>query len=249
LLHPGMSTQTHYNTLNLDLRAIKQELHQVRLMEKEAITRVTSLELRLEEREREMEKLLADSNEQRLKTVEAFESLLTSERAAKMEAASRAEELSIQLQTVQGELDALQTQLMSVRNHETALDTKLKSYADVPTISPAATARSKRAWVEDGVVEMMNGVEMNVEENHRMKRERVTDDASSFEEVNECHNSNEVTKEPLQPTPTQDYHKLTVAKLKQQLTEAGFGEEVTQIKSNATKKDVIALYEELMLLK
>lgn len=245
-----MHTRTHCNTLNLDLCAIKQELHQVRLMEKEAITRVTSLELRLEEREREMEKLLADSNEQRLKTVEAFESLLTSERAAKMEAASRAEELSIQLQTVQGELDALQTQLVSVRNHETALDTRLKSYADVPTISPATTARSKRAWVEDGVVDMMNGVELHAEDIHKIKRERVTDDASSFEEVNECHNSNEVTKETLQPTPTQtDYHKLTVAKLKQQLTEAGFGEEVTQIKTNATKKDVIALYEELMLPK
>lgn len=221
------------------------------MLEKEAILRVTSLEFRLEEREREIEKLLNSSNEQRAKTVEGFEVLLTSERAAKVEAAARAEALSLQLQIVQGELDSLQTQLMSVRNHETALDTKLKSYNDVPTISPAGTSRSKRPFVEEVAFEF-TGHEMEVDNvmiHQKFKKEKITDNGSSLVETEEGHNSNEVSRELQTQTPGADYHKLTVAKLKQKLTEAGFGEEVSQVKNSATKKDLIALYEKLMLPK
>jgi len=219
------------------------------LAEKDAFSRVTALELRIEEREREMEKLLSSSNEQRLKTVETFEALLDSERAAKMEAASRAEALSVQLTTIQGDLDALQTQFMSVRNHETALDTKLKSYADVSTISPGEyTVRSKRAWVEN-VSGGVEGMEVDKASSQKLKREKITDHSSSHEAINEGHNSNEVTRENHTPVTTEDPHKLTVAKLKQKLTEAGHGEEVIQIKSSATKRDIIELYEKLMFHK
>lgn len=197
-----------------------------------------------------MEKLLRSSNEQRMKTVETFEALLDSERAAKMEAASRAEALSVQLTTIQGDLDALQTQFMSVRNHETALDTKLKSYADVSNISPGEyTVRTKRAWVENNTSGGVEGMEVDKASSQKSKREKITYNSSSHEEINEGHNSNEVARENHTPLATEDYHKMTVAKLKQKLTEAGHGEEVIRIKSSATKRDFIDLYEKLMLPK
>lgn len=157
----------------------------------------------------------------------------------------RAETLSVQLTTVQGDLDALQTQFMSVRNHETALDTKLKSYADVSTVSPGDyTMRTKRR-MEDTVVDM-EGTEVDKASTQKSKREKFTN-SSSREETNEGHNSNEVTRDNHTPLTMEDYHKMTVAKLKEKLTEAGHGEELTQIKGSATKRDIIAVYEKHML--
>ena len=136
-----------------------QDFEQVKQAEREAISRVTLLERRLEEREQEMEVLLNSSHEQRAKTVEGFESLLASERAAKIEASQRAESLSLQLQTIQGELDVLQAQLTTVRNHETALETRVRAFADTPQgNSPTAQSRSKRPYQEAGAFLHPNGV-------------------------------------------------------------------------------------------
>jgi chromosome segregation ATPase len=223
---------------------LTQTLEHVKISEQDALSRITALELRIEEREREMEKLLDASNEQRLKTVESFEALLDSERAAKMEASSRADKLSAQLTIVQGDLDALQTQLMSVRNHETALDTKLKSYTDVSTISPSEhTVRTKRMRIE----KTSEVGDMEVDKHNLQSLMRgMTHNISRREENHEGHNSNEDMNDNNTSMTTEDYHKFTVAKLKQKLTQAGHGEEVAQLKSSATKRDIIALYEKLM---
>ncbi len=222
-----------------------------------------ALELRFEEREREMENLLIKSHEQRAKTVEGFENLLMSERAAKVDASNRAEALSIQLQTVQADLDALQTQLMSVRNHETALDTKLKSYADnntVPTISPSGNtaARSNKRGLSDDLVVTSSAAaaaygSMEIDMTTSTKRAKngqsevhgIQEVEEEEEEEGEGHNSNEIVIRDA-PVAAADYHKLTIAKLKQKLTEAGFGDEVVQLRT-PTKKDLIALYEKVMV--
>jgi len=47
---------------------------------------------------------------------------------------------------------------------------------------------------------------------------------------------------------TTNYRKLTIAKLKQKLTEAGFGAEVLAAR-NPNKKELLDLYERLMLNK
>lgn len=47
---------------------------------------------------------------------------------------------------------------------------------------------------------------------------------------------------------TTNYKKLTMAKLKQRLTEAGFGEDVLAAR-NANKKELVEMYERLMLNK
>jgi hypothetical protein len=235
-------------------------LEQAKVGQEEAMAQARALELRFEEREREMENLLIKSHEQRAKTVEGFENLLMSERAAKVDASNRAEALSIQLQTVQADLDALQTQLMSVRNHETALDTKLKSYADnntVPTISPSGNtaARSNKRGLSDDLVVTSSAAaaaygSMEIDMTTSTKRAKngqseVHGIQEEEEEEGEGHNSNEIVIRDA-PFAAADYHKLTIAKLKQKLTEAGFGDEVVHLKT-PTKKDLIALYEKVMV--
>lgn len=207
---------------------------------------MTSLELRLEEREKEVEKLLDSLNEQRARTVEVFESLLTSERAAKVETAKRAEALSLQLQCVQGELDALQTQLMSVRNHETALDTKLKSYADMPIISPSTPFHGKRTWAETYITPPGHDKEMS-HTTRRSKRNKSIENSSSWVDTteDEVHVTRNVARGQISSSQ-QGHHNLTAEKLKQKLIAAGFTNELTQLGSHPLKKDLIALYERLI---
>ncbi|KAL2611319.1 hypothetical protein R1flu_023011 [Riccia fluitans] len=119
---------------------LAQELEQIKDAEMEASSRAAALEKRLDDREREMEDLLKASHEQRANTVEVLESLVASERAARAEANTRAEALSLQLQTSQARLDALQQELTTARNHETALDMKLKTYHT----DQGGTTRGKR---------------------------------------------------------------------------------------------------------
>lgn len=110
------------------------------------------LERRHEEREKEMETILASSQGQRAKTVEAFEKLLASERSAKAEASQRAESLSLQIQTMQGQIDTLQGQLTAVRNHETALETRVRGFTDTPPgKSPMGPTRTKRTFQDEGL--------------------------------------------------------------------------------------------------
>lgn len=130
---------------------MNQSLEKTTEMQQEAFSRVALLESQHEEREKEMENLLASSQGQRAKTVEAFEKLLASERAAKAEANQRAESLSLQIQNMQGQIDNLQGQLTAVRNHETALETRVRGFTDTPpNKSPMGPARSKRPFQDEG---------------------------------------------------------------------------------------------------
>jgi len=129
-----------------------QSLEQARDLQQEAFARVTLLESRHDEREKEMEALLGSSRDQRAKTVEAFEKLLASERTAKAEASQRAESLSLQIQHMQGQIDNLQGQLTAVRNHETALETRVRGFTDTPPgRSPMGPSRNKRAFQDEGL--------------------------------------------------------------------------------------------------
>ncbi|KAJ8464445.1 hypothetical protein OPV22_026997 [Ensete ventricosum] len=98
-----------------------------RLHQSDALSKVSLLERRVEEREKEIEDLLCRSNEQRSSTVHVFESLLATERAAQAEANCRAEAMSLQLQATQGKLDKLHQELTSILIVETALDSKLRT--------------------------------------------------------------------------------------------------------------------------
>lgn len=90
--------------------------------------------------------------------------------------------------------------------------------------------------------------EMDIDTGGLLKRQRNFDNGSSMgaevEEGGSAATSSEVVKEP----ENTNYHKFTIMKLKQKMTEAGFGAEVLQTR-NSSKKDLVVLYERLILHK
>ena len=90
--------------------------------------------------------------------------------------------------------------------------------------------------------------EMDIDTGALVKRQRNFDNGSSMggevEEGGSAGTSSEVVKEP----ENTNYHKFTISKLKQKMTEAGFGAEILQAR-NPSKKDLVALYERLILHK
>nr|GEV66186.1 guanylate-binding protein 4-like [Tanacetum cinerariifolium] len=215
--------------LERETKDLSENLETYRSAEKEAVSKVTMLEKRVGEREKEIENLLKSNNEQRASTVQVLEALLETERAARAEANNRAEALSVQLQSTQGKLDSLQQQMTTVRLNESALDGKLK------TASHGKRVRVNDTFGTDSVQEMDiddRGTGLN-------KRSRST--TSPLKIV--LTDDNNQSQEP------EDYTKLKKPELKEKLTKAGFGAEVLQLKSTATKKDFQALYEKLILRK
>eukprot|EP00252_Welwitschia_mirabilis_P006983 TRINITY_DN1796_c0_g2_i1.p1 TRINITY_DN1796_c0_g2~~TRINITY_DN1796_c0_g2_i1.p1 ORF type:complete len:846 (+),score=251.56 TRINITY_DN1796_c0_g2_i1:162-2699(+) len=227
--------ERHVEALEREKGDLLQELEMVKSSEQEALSKIQSLEARVDEREREMEELLQSTNEQRASTVHVLESLLSTERAARAEANNRAEALSLQLQSTQAKLDSLQQELNSVRLNEAALDNKLK-----------ATSRTKRVRSED-CAGLESVQDMDVEVGiGRQKRRRsnandhvyntpVAAEGDSVYKPEDDNNSVEIKG-------SQDYHKFTVQKLKQELTKHGFGAQLLELRT-PTKKDIIALYE------
>ncbi|CAO2823888.1 unnamed protein product [Amaranthus hypochondriacus] len=218
---------------------LANELETLRASESDANAKVRLLEAQVEERQKEIESLMKSNNEQRANTVQVLESLLETERAARGEANSRAEALSHQLQATQAKLDIIQQELTSVRLNESALDAKLKT-----------ASHGKRTRVDER--DAMNSVEdMDTDKARASKRRKNTvspilqaasagDDDSIFTGGDD---------ESSQQADTDDYRKFTIQRLKQELTEHNFGDEVFKLRAPAKKKDFIALYEKCILNK
>ncbi|KAL3345256.1 hypothetical protein AABB24_024289 [Solanum stoloniferum] len=216
------------------------ELESCRASEFDAQSKVTTLEARVEEREKEIESLLKSNNEQRASTVQVLESLLETERAARSEANNRAEALSVQLQTTQGKLDLLQQQLTKVRLNETALDSKLRT-----------ASHGKRARIEEYEAGVESALDMGTSDrvtrgNKRSKSTTSPMAVTCPEDGGSEFRGDDVTSS--QQTNTEDYTKYTVQKLKQELTKHNFGAELLLLK-NPNKKDILALYEKCVLQK
>ncbi|GLJ14197.1 hypothetical protein SUGI_0227810 [Cryptomeria japonica] len=234
-------SERHIETLEREKADLVQEVERIKITEQDALSKVATLEARVDEREREMEDLLQSTNEQRASTVQVLESLLGSERAARAEANARAEALSLQLQTTQGKLDALQQELTSVRLNETALDNKLKT----------TSARSKRMRSEDYAgVDSVQDMDIEVGTVRDRKRRNASNEngyspvtmapeGDSVIRPGDDNNSSD-QREP------QDYLRFTVQKLKQELTKSGFGAELLQLRT-PNKKEILALYEKHVL--
>ncbi|XP_010916022.1 uncharacterized protein [Elaeis guineensis] len=222
---------------------LMDEVERLRQSEMDAISKVTLLERRVGEREKEIEDLLSRSNEQRSNTVQVLESLLATERAARAEANSRSEALSLQLQATQGRLDALHQELTSVRLNETALDSKLR-----------AASHGKRLRVDNypgtGSVQDMEVDEGLVRGRKRSKsttsplKITQTEDGGSVYKGEENYTQSQEHQE----TESDDHTKFTILKLKQDLTKHGFGGQLLQLR-NPNKKEIVALYEKHVLQK
>ncbi|AQK88493.1 Guanylate-binding family protein [Zea mays] len=208
--------------LERDKAKLVEEIERLHQSEKDAVSKVALLERNVGEREKEIDEMLKQNNQQRSSTVQVLESLLATEREARAEANKRAEELSLMLQATQGKLDMLQ--------QETTLDSKLKT-----------SARRLRGDATESVHDM----DIDGDNGRRRKRSKSTtspfknnhtEDGGSVFIGEDTYNGSQ------QGTESEDYTKFTVLKLKQELTKHGFGAQLLQLK-NPNKKDIVALYE------
>lgn len=228
----------HVEEIARDKEAMSNELDKLRVSEHEAVLKAAASERRLEDREKEMEELLQSAQEQRTNTVQVLESLLATERQARTEANARAEALSLQLQNTQGKLDALQQELTTVRHHETALDTKLKALVNEHP-GGVGSSRTKRPRVD---MESFHDMDLDKENGQRSSHTSNAENGLPLPEDNTTgHEELSVVL-----TDSQDHLKFTIAKLKQELTAAGYAEDLLQLR-NPSKKDILNLYEKLVL--
>lgn len=219
---------------------LANELESLRASELDANAKVRLLEAQVEERQKEIESLMKSNNEQRANTVQVLESLLETERVARGEANRRAEALSHQLQATQAKLDMIQQELTSVRLNESALDAKLKS-----------ASHGKRSRVDEHDVFVDSVEDMDLDKARASKRRKSTisplQQAVSAGDGDSAFTGDD--DESSQQADTQDYRKFTIQRLKQELTEHNFGDEVFKLRAPAKKKDFIALYERCILNK
>ncbi|KAI4368148.1 hypothetical protein MLD38_016738 [Melastoma candidum] len=232
--------ERHVESLDRDKSSFAEQLKESRISLSEAVSKVAILESRVEEREKEIESLLDSNNETRASTVQVLESLLETERKARAEASSRAEDLSVKLQSAQCKIDSLQHKLTSVLLNETALDSKLKT-----------ASLGKRIRADDGEFGMESVQDMDIHRTNARDNKKSrsmlsplgyghSEDGGSVHRNDEDNNSSHANLE--------DYTKFTVQKLKQELTKYNFGAELLQLEK-PSKKDILALYERLVLLK
>ncbi|KAH7657971.1 P-loop containing nucleoside triphosphate hydrolase protein [Dioscorea alata] len=233
--------ERHVQSLEGEKSKLMEEVEKLRQSETDVVSKAALLESRVEEREREIEEMLSQNNAQRSNTVQVLESLLATERKARAEANSRAEALSLQLQATQGKLDALHQELTAVRLNENALDGKLR------TVSHGKRLRTGDYLGTDSVQDMdvdfeVKGRKRAKTSTNHLKFTHTDDGASAF------HGDDRNQSQHTEETETEDYAKFTVLKLKQELTKHGFGAQLLQLK-NPNKKDILALYEKLVLKK
>jgi len=210
------------------------EVQRMRNSESDAWSKVTLLESRVAEREKEMDDLLSCSNEQRSSTLHVLESLLATERAARAEANKRAEALSIQLQSAQGKLDILHQELTSIRLVETALDSKLR------TITYGKRFRDNEVRldsIQDMDIDPPERSTKRTKSNTTPLKPVQTEDGGS---VHMREDSVTVSTDVKDGNPD-GYKKFTIAKLKEELTKHGFAAQLLELK-NPNKKDILALY-------
>uniref|UniRef100_A0A0E0JYX0 GB1/RHD3-type G domain-containing protein n=1 Tax=Oryza punctata TaxID=4537 RepID=A0A0E0JYX0_ORYPU len=218
---------------------VLDEVQKMRKSETDALSKVALLESRVAEREKEIEELMIQSNEQRSSTVHVLESLLSTERAARAEANKRAEALSLQLQSTQSKLDVLHQELTSVRLVETALDSKLRT-----------TTHGKRLRENEVGMESVQDMDIDRPERSRKRSKSNTSPLKHFqsEDGGSVHMGEEsvTVSTDTKDGNTDGYKKLTMAKLKEELTKHGFGAQLLELK-NPNKKDILALYKKLVL--
>lgn len=229
--------------------SLSTEVAGLQLLEQEALSKVESLEKQLQEREKEMGALLDSANEQRANTVEVLESLLASERQACTEANARAEDLSLKLQATQWQLDSLQQQFSTARYNETVLDGKLRMHNGEPV--SVGTSGGKRPREDDnGHGEAVENMETDTDNISAKKRPCVVgvETGRPVHGMDEVSNKLDENNAPDNLKDLEDYVKFTIPRLKRELTNAGFVEELLHLR-NPTKKEILNLYERLVLKK
>lgn len=220
---------------------LEDELHRLRVSEMDAVSKVTILEARVEEREKEIESLLKLTNEQRAHNVKSLEKLLDEERKAHIAANRRAEALSLELQAAQASVDNLQQELAQARLKETALDNKIRA---------ATSSRGKRTRIED-VVDMDIGETSDriLRANKRTRSTRGDDHGANEDGVSVSRGDEDIqNQQDEDEEEEEDYRKLTVQNLRHELTKYDCGHLILN-RGHQNKKEILALYETHVLPK
>ncbi|XP_010494772.1 PREDICTED: guanylate-binding protein 3 [Camelina sativa] len=215
---------------------LEDELRKLRVSEMEAVSKVTVLEARVEEREKEIGSLLKETNEQRAHNVKSLEKLLDEERKAHIAANRRAEALSLELQAAQASVDNLQQELAQARLKETALDNKIRA---------ASSSRGKRSRIEEVVDMDIGDTSDRIIRTNKRARSARGDDQGPTDEGDEDFQSHQDNGEEEEE---EDYRKLTVQNLKHELTKYDCGHLLLN-RGHQNKKEILALYETHVLPK
>ncbi|KAG9158895.1 hypothetical protein Leryth_026360 [Lithospermum erythrorhizon] len=223
--------ERHVEKLQREKEDLAHEVDRFRAGELDALSKVSMLQSRVEEREKEIDSLLKENSEKRQESVHTLETLLESERQARADANKRAEALSIKLQSIQAKYDSLQQEI---------LDSKLRT---------ASHGKRLRSEDHEFGIESVHDMDTNDKVVRGSKRSKSTsspfklatpeDGGSVFRGDDETHSQN---------TDSGDHTKFTVQKLRQELTKHNFGDELLKLK-NPNKKDIVALYEKCVLQK
>ncbi|XP_061341556.1 uncharacterized protein LOC133287884 [Gastrolobium bilobum] len=218
---------------------LEGELQSVRDSEKGALAKVSKLEEKVEQREKDVDSLLEKDGTHRRNSAQILEQLLETEREAHAQANNRAEALSLKLQSSQAKIDYLHQELTKFRLNETVLDSKLN-----------IASHGKRLRIDDEIdVESVQDMGMSPRIMRESKRSKSTsnslkykppEDGGSIFEGDEDNHS--------QKTNEDDYKKFTKQKLMQELTKHNYGDQLLGLK-NRNKNAILALYEKCVLQK
>lgn len=235
--------ESQSEALAREKQCLSEEVERVQFLEQEAVSRVKSLEKQLEDSEKEMEDLLDSANEQRANAIKVYETLLASERQACNEANARAEALSLQLQATQGKFDSLQQKYSITRLNETVMDSKLRARHG----EQAGDVRGKRHRGDgNGHGETVQDMEVDPDNINPIKKPCVSgleNDNSPLNGLGDLSKNNDETHDL---KDVENYLRFTISRLKQEITKAGFGDELLRVQ-NPSRKEFVNLYEKLVL--
>ncbi|KAI6703707.1 hypothetical protein NL676_012843 [Syzygium grande] len=168
-----------------------------------------------------------------------LDSLLDTERKARAEPNSRAEDLSVKLKSAQAKIDSLQQKLTTVLINETAVESKLKT-ASLGKWLRADYGEIGKESVQDMDIGKASRGNKRMQSTTSPLKHIHPEDGGSVYRGNKDNHSNKSSQE--------DYTKFTMLKLRQELMSHNFGAELLQLK-NPSKKDLLALYQKLVLQK
>ncbi|KAG2396024.1 uncharacterized protein HKW66_Vig0066000 [Vigna angularis] len=217
---------------------LENELRRVGDSERDALLRVSTLEEKVEQREKDIDLLLEKDGTHRRNSTQILDQLLETEREACAQAISRADSLSLQLQSAQVKIDSMHQELTKFRLNETILDSELKT-----------ASRGKRLRVDDDVdAESVQDMDSSPRILRGTKRSKTTSNPPKFtspEDIGSIGGDEDIQS---QHSNVDDYKKFTVQKLRQELTKNNYGDQLLELR-NPNKKAVLTLYEKCVLQK
>ncbi|XP_037495753.1 guanylate-binding protein 7 isoform X2 [Jatropha curcas] len=222
------SADSHIEILERSKMDLAGEVERSTASEGYAMSKVALLEAMVRERDQEIE-LLKKKSEQYVTSVQILEGRLDSRHVVQAEANRIEKQPSLQLDLMQERLN-LQQDLTPDDSIDSAMDSGLKTYSG-----------RKRSRLDTPDVSFNEEIASGT----KKSRSALALQKCTATEAESVFKANEEDSEYLKAASA-SCTKLTVAKLRQELIEHGFGDELQKLRY-PKKKDVLALYKKLIL--